>query len=120
MTAHITDRPLIYVAGPYRASTINQILKNIWQARLRAEWLWTNGYVPIVPHLNGAFMDGAVPDEILLSAHLEILSRCDGVLMVEGWEMSEGSKAEHKLAVAKNMLILYDPMVVKPGLDDPH
>jgi len=90
---------VVYVIGPYRAKTVNEILHNIYEARRVAEELWRKGYAVICPHLNSAFMDGHVPDEVFLKADQEILGRCDGFALVRGWERSEGSLDEVRLAL---------------------
>ncbi|HQE20292.1 MAG TPA: hypothetical protein PK607_17460, partial [Aggregatilineales bacterium] len=68
---------LVYVAGPYRAATVDGIRENIEAARRVARRLWQAGYPTICPHMNTAFMDGAAPDEVWLQGGLVILERCD-------------------------------------------
>lgn len=103
------DRKLIYIAGPYRASTVNGIHNNIAEARKRAEWAWTNGWVPICPHTNSAFIDGLVADKIILSGCIKMMSVCDAILLIDGWVKSEGARMECQLAIEMKMEIVDDP-----------
>jgi hypothetical protein len=84
-----------YVAGPYRSNDGPYgITQNILRARDAAVVLWQQGYAVICPHLNTAMMDGAAPDSVWLKGDLEIMRRCDLVVLVEGWEQSTGTLAE--------------------------
>jgi len=87
-----------YVAGPYRADTIYGVAQNIQRARDVALRLWKLGYATICPHSNTAFFDGACDDSVWLSGYLEILRRCDFVVVLDGWEKSEGATKEVRVA----------------------
>ncbi len=89
-----------YVSGPYRSQDgPNGILANIVAARAVAIELWRMGYAVICPHTNTALMDGAADDSVWLAGDLEILKRCDLIVMVPGWEESKGAISEYKYAV---------------------
>lgn len=94
---------LIYIAGPYRAKTIHGVYQNVALARSAAEGLVIHGFYPLVPHLNTAFMDGLNSDEFFLAGSLEMMLTADGVLMLPGWEKSEGAKAEYAAAMAEGI-----------------
>lgn len=83
-----------YVAGKYRASSIWGIEKNIQAARSVAEELWRLGYVVLCPHTNTAHFDGKVPNDEFLRGYLELLRRCDFVVLVPGWSRSRGARIE--------------------------
>lgn len=106
----ITDRKLIYIAGPYRAPTINGIYNNIAEARKRMEWAWTHGWIPLCPHTNSAFTDGLVPDTVLLAGCLKLLSFCNAILLINNWRSSSGAVKEMKLAVQLGMEVIRDPL----------
>lgn len=106
----ITDQKIIYIAGPYRAPTVNGIHNNIVRARKRMEWAWCNNYVPICPHTNSAFTDGLVPDTIILAGCLKLLSVCDVILLMRGWRNSTGALRERELAIHLGLEIIEDPL----------
>jgi hypothetical protein len=58
--------------------------------------------------LNTRFYQGALPDEVWLTGDLELLDRCDAVLLVSGWERSVGTKAEIRHAETSGIEIFRD------------
>ncbi len=98
---------IAYVAGPYRAKTIQGVVENIRRARELALRLWKLGYAVICPHSNTAFFDGVCPDSVWLEGDIEILKRCDLVVLVDGWENSAGARREVEVAAAHGIPI-YD------------
>lgn len=108
---------LVYVAGPFRAKpdAANQWVQ--WQNVLRAAALalevWkVPGAVAICPHLNTAFYEGSAPAETWLNGDLEILRRCDAVLMTRDWELSEGARAEKAFAEQHGIPVLHSVAAV--------
>lgn len=89
---------IAYIAGPYRSNTINGISENIDAAKEVAKKYWLKGYMAFCPHTNSAFFDGLIPCDVILEGCLDMLRRCDVVVMMRGWENSEGAKAEFELA----------------------
>src|SRR5512136_1308254 len=79
-----------YVCGPYR----RRRLLNILRARSAALFVWQHGGVALCPHLNTAFFDGKMPDDVWLDGDLELLSRCDAIWAIPGWRESAGASAE--------------------------
>ena len=97
---------LAYVAGPYRAATVDGIRENIEAARRVAQRLWQAGFPTICPHMNTAFMDGAAPDEVWLQGDLVILERCDAIVLTPGWDRSKGAVAEREYALERGLVVL--------------
>jgi hypothetical protein len=97
-----------YIAGPYRATTPRGIVENIRAAESVALKWWRLGYAVICPHTNTALFDGAAPDSVWLNGDLEILRRCDVVVMVPGWERSEGATEERRVAMSLGMEVIED------------
>ena len=117
MTTPITPSPmkLAYVAGPYRGRTHNDVAQNIAAAREVAAHLWSLGYAVICPHLNSAFMSGAAPEETFLHGGLEMLRRCDLVVLVDGWQASQGTAREIEEARSCGLPIFSDLEFVPPA-----
>lgn len=90
---------VIYVAGPFRASNAWEIELNVRRAEETALEVWRMGAAAICPHTNTRFFQGAAADSVWLEGDLEILRRCDAVLMVRGWRRSRGAAAERSLAL---------------------
>ena len=101
---------LIYVAGPYRPGNGRTVAENIDEARVLAVECWYKGYAAICPHLNTAHMEDTltdVPIETWLDGTMEMLRRCDAILMTHNWQESEGAKAEHDYAIAAGIPVYY-------------
>lgn len=108
---------LIYIAGPYRqwydsVGEANTIAHNIMDARgVSAELvrrLNEKGIFPVTPHLNTAHFErleglDVVPDHYWLQGTLELMRRCDGVLLTrpDADRISGGTRNE--LHVAEKM-----------------
>lgn len=66
------------------------------------------GYAVFCPHMNSALMDGTMPDDYWMNEDLEILHRCDAIVMLKDWEQSEGARIEHQKAVDWELSVIYD------------
>lgn len=97
---------IAFISMPYRGSHI-EIQMNIVEAELVAMKYWALGYAVICPHLNSAHFEGA-PEKVFLEGYLEILSRCDVIVMGYGWKHSEGAQKELALAVTLGLEIIYE------------
>jgi hypothetical protein len=101
-------KPVAYIAGPYRGPGPYDILQNIRKAEHYALKYWSLGYAVICPHKNTAMMDGALPDHVWLEGSMELLRRADVVVMLPGWESSDGSCAERKEAYRLDKQVVYE------------
>lgn len=90
---------LTYIAGPYRAKTPYGVEQNIRAAEAMILPVAAYGCVAVVPHLMFRAHDGALPDEWFLAATLEIMRRCDAVLMLPTWRQSSGARDERDEAI---------------------
>ena len=98
-----------YIAGPYRAETEWKVLQNIRRAEVVAQKYWNMGYAVICPHKNSAYMgNGAVSDKQFLAGDLEIIRRCDVVVMMPEWMCSAGATAELALAQDLGKEIIFE------------
>lgn len=98
---------LVYVAGPYRAATAWGIECNIQQARDRGAEVVRAGAYPVIPHSNTSHFDGLAPDAFWLDGTLELMRRCDAVLMCGNWERSSGARAEVAEATRLKLPVFY-------------
>lgn len=97
----IGDRRLLaYIAGPYRGANSLDVSHHIESARDVAAELWRRGYYALCPHMNTAHFDGIVDDRVFLDGALELMRRCDLVVLAPGWQQSEGSREEIREALA--------------------
>jgi hypothetical protein len=89
---------LVYVAGPFRGASSWEMECNIRRAETLALEVWRMGAACICPHANTRFFDNAAPNHVWLEGDLEILRRCDAVLLTEDWERSNGAQEEVRRA----------------------
>lgn len=98
---------LVYVAGPFRAPNAWEIEQNIRRAEAASLAVWRAGHACICPHANTRFFQGAAPDRVWLEGDLEILRRCDAVLVVDGYEHSAGTLAEIEEAKTRGIPVFF-------------
>lgn len=97
----------VYVAGPYRAKSGWLVELNIRRAEMVAFQVAECGAVPVCPHTMFRFFNGTQTDGFWINATLELLKRCDAILLLNDWEYSEGSRGERDYALKHNMPIFY-------------
>jgi hypothetical protein len=99
-----------YLSGLYTTGDIKQ---NIADARKIAIELWEKGYPCFVPHLNTAHfeIDCKCKYEDYMDFDIEMLSRCDYIVMMPKWELSKGASKEKEFAKYLRMPIYYYPEV---------
>jgi hypothetical protein len=87
---------LIYVSGPYTSKDGIGIDANIQAAREIAIRCWEKGHAVICPHLNTAHFerDCTVDYKAYIAGDLNMVARCDALVMVDGWESSNGATIE--------------------------
>jgi hypothetical protein len=85
---------IAYVAGPYKAPTVYQQRRNTDAAELVAVELLLMGYATFIPPRNYGGLDGVVPELEFLERDLEHLHRADLLVVLPGWESSQGTLAE--------------------------
>jgi hypothetical protein len=85
---------VVYVAGPYRAKDAWAREQNIRRAEEAAFALAEMGAAPLCPHTMTRFFDGTLSDDYWLAVTLELMRRCDAILLLDGWERSAGARAE--------------------------
>jgi len=98
---------VIYIAGPYRAATQWGVEQNIRTAEAAMLQVAAMGLVPLCPHTMTRYMDGTLTDDYWLMATMEMLRRCDGMLLCGDWEHSSGTLGECREARERGIPI-YD------------
>ena len=112
-----TDRPpLVYVAGPFGAATAELHERNVERAAAYRQPLADLGCYPVVPHCNTrnlggptGFLDAVDPkqQEAWYEGSIELLRRCDAILLIPGWEESRGARREEQAARSWRIPLLY-------------
>jgi len=94
----------VYVAGPYSADNVLEVLQNIGRGEAVALEVFKAGFAPFTPWHDKTFCISAYDVDFSVEqfynysiAWLEV---SDAVLLVEGWETSKGTLAE--IEIAKN------------------
>lgn len=85
---------VVYIAGKYRGPNAWAVEQNIRAAEEVAARVWAMGLVALCPHANSRHMEGVASDEHFLAGTLELMRRCDAVVLVPGWGSSAGTRAE--------------------------
>lgn len=101
---------VVYLAGPYRATTPNEMHCFQEVARWHAVRIWQMGAACICPHLNSRMMDGSADDTVFLAGYLELVRRSDALVLLPLWYYSEGATAEKIQAEAQGIPV-FDPVI---------
>jgi len=101
---------IVYISGKYSGRTKEEVDANIRESEKVAKELWSAGIVALSPHLNTAHfeIEGVTYDDYI-KGDLELLSRCDAILMLKDWMLSEGARKEKEFAKFLGMPIYYYP-----------
>ena len=116
-----------FICGSYRADNLKETAKNILKAQEVAREYWKKGYFVMCPHMNSAFFDfdikvsilgentfstyvtkqkKKISDKIFLKGYRNILHFFDAIILLPGWEKSEGSKDELEEALGLKLEII--------------
>lgn len=89
-------RTLVYVAGRFSAPTREGVEANILAAALVGIEVAKLGAAPVVPHSNTSHPDyeHVQPYQFWIESTLELMRRCNAVVLVAGWEESSGARGE--------------------------
>jgi len=105
----VTRRSLvIYVAGPFRGRDAWQISMNIFLAAKAALDVWRAGFTCLCPHLNTAPYQGALNDETWLEGDMVLITRCDALLLMSHWELSQGARSEKVFAEDQGIPVFFN------------
>jgi len=102
---------LVYVSGAITPTeefpNLNQNIARFYTVSLDLFRLGFSVFCPVQQWLPEATGYGDVYDAIM-EMDLEILSRCNAILMLEGWEKSRGAVAEYNFARASHLDVLFE------------
>lgn len=99
----------VYIAGPYTAATIEERNANIDRAREVMADLMRMGHTPFCPHTMTAGMEETHPEFShgdYMRLDIDWLRLCDAVVLLDGWDMSEGALIEYEKAQALSIPIV--------------
>jgi len=104
---------VLFVAGPHGAlpsgyDELHGVEQNVLNASRVALECWKKGWVVVCPHLNTRYFY-RVPglhDELEKGA-IELVRRCDAILMMDGWQNSPGAMKEHAEASLRGKRVFF-------------
>ena len=91
---------LVYIAGPYNAPTPWDVEQNVRRAEelaLGVAWISNESKIPfgpVCPHTQSRFFAGQLDEQYWIKLTMEMMRRCDAVLLVDRWEKSSGTLGE--------------------------
>lgn len=91
---------LIYIAGPFNSRPGVPMEANVRLAEELARALAStyDEVQPVVPHSLGRVLFGYQDEHAAYAGTLELMRRCDAVVLGEAWEESKGATAEREEA----------------------
>ena len=106
-------KPIVYISGPLTQGSEGD---NIREAIKAGDAVAQMGYIPIIPHLN-YFWHIVSPHRysFWMNIDLELVSRCDAVLRLEGY--SPGAERETKEALRLTIPVFFTLNDLKTYLD---
>lgn len=107
---------VVYVAGPFRGPNNWEIEENIRRAERLALEVWRSGAACLCPHTNTRFFQGAADEAVWLDGDLEMLKRCDAIIMTDDYQRSSGARAEHDCAVVEGIPVFYSITTLRKWL----
>lgn len=107
---------LVYISGPYSASTKLSVEANINNAREVALWCVEHRIFYFCPHLNSGYFEQWAPDvppDFYYDMDLRIAQACDAIFLLKGYHHSKGAQREYMYFKLKGKSIF----TYKDGLD---
>ena len=94
---------VVYVAGRFSAPDQWQRARNVRAAETLAFAVAEAGAMPLNPLANTCNFFATLTDEFWYAGTLELLRRCDAIILTPGWQGSKGVQAEIDEAFARKM-----------------
>ncbi len=108
----------VYVAGPFRAANDFEVGANIRRAEEIGLEVAKLGASPVIPHANTRSLHHHMPEPFMLEATLELMRRCDALILVEGWRESAGTRDEMQEAHWLGIPVFYTLFGLKNWLEN--
>ncbi|MCP4967400.1 MAG: DUF4406 domain-containing protein [bacterium] len=107
---------VVYIAGPFRGPTAWDVERNIRRAEELAFEVANLGAMPLCPHTNTRFFDGTLTGDFWLRGTMELLRRCDAMILTPDGENSAGASAERVEAELIRMPVFYNVLRLEAWL----
>lgn len=101
---------VVYLCAPYRAPTTWGVHQNIQAAARLAAEIWELGAICLCPHLNTAYFDGIVSDQVFLDGAIELLKRSDAMFIDRSRPMTSGMVGEWNSFTAEKRELAFSMM----------
>jgi len=99
----------VYVAGPYSANNVIDVLKNIGRGQDMCAELFSLGFAPFCPWHDKSYVSDRYDDDFTVQQFYDYsiawLKVSDAVLLIGNWKSSKGTLAEIEVAKIRNMPI---------------
>ncbi len=108
----------IYIAGPCQHENTTVQTQNLQQAREAMIEVYRKNHIPFSPISMTAWLDKDAPDiprETYLTTDLVWLKWCQGILLLPGWELSQGALLEREQATKMGLEIYYSLSEIPDG-----
>lgn len=103
----MVNMKLVYIAGPYRAKLQWDLEQNVRAAEAASLDVAKLGAAVYCPHTQSRHLYGTIDETYWTDAHLNVLGRCDAMLVLDGWQRSPGTLGEIRYAADNNIPCFY-------------
>jgi len=98
---------VVYIAGPFTGKTPWDVEQNVRVAEEAALHVAKLGAMPLCPHSNTRFFHGQCTPAFWYEGTLELLRRCDAIMLIGNWCTSRGALAEKAEAERLELPVFY-------------